>query len=366
MTTIASSGHAAPAAPVRRIAIFRALFLGDLLMSAPAWRALRARYPEAEISLIGLPWAEQLLAHMPGLIDRLVPFVGYPGINEVPVAVERTARFLQEQRAYAYDLAIQMHGDGSVSNGFVQALGARATLGFARPGDTRLTTALPHHDDQNEVWRWLRLVAAAGAPTNDARISFALAAADVERVRGILGAPEAGRPLVGLHVGAKDPARRWPATRFAALGQELRRRVGARFVLTGGAAERPAVTVVRRFVGAPVTDLCERTSLGEFAAALAKLDLLVTNDTGASHLAAALGVPSVVIFGPTRPIRFAPLNGALHRVVDALEHAPAHLDPEQALAALPVAPVLRAALEQLAAHRGHLAGAPLAAHAIGS
>jgi ADP-heptose:LPS heptosyltransferase len=359
-----STTTSTPPAQVRRIAIFRALFLGDLLMSAPAWRALRSHFPAAEISLIGLPWAEQLLAHMPGLIDRLVPFAGYQGIDEVPAAAERTARFLQEQRAHSYDLAIQMHGDGSVSNGFVQALGAKATLGFALPGDTRLTTSLPHHDDQNEVWRWLRLVAAAGAPAADARISFALAAPDVEQVRAILGAPDGERPLIGLHVGAKDPARRWPATHFAALGKQLRERTGARFVLTGGAAERPAVTVVRRQIGAPLTDLCARTSLGEFAAALAELDLLVTNDTGASHLAAALGVPSVVIFGPTRPARFAPLNGVLHRVVDALEHAPGHSDPEQALRALPVEPVLRAALDQLAAHRSHPAGAPLAAHAI--
>lgn len=345
---------------VRRIVIYRALFLGDLLMAAPAWQALRRRFPAAEISLIGLPWAEQLLGHLPGLIDRLIPFPGFPGIKEVPYLPERTARFLEAQRAYGYDLAIQMHGDGSVSNGLAQALAARASLGFARPGDTRLSSGLPHRPGQHEVLRWLELVAAVGAPADDPRIPFRLDERDLSRARDLLPRPS-GAPLIGLHVGAKDPARRWPAPRFAALGQQLHQRTGASFVLTGGADERPATTVVRSLIGAPTIDLTARTTLGEFAAVLSQLDLLVTNDTGASHLAAALGVPSVVLFGPSRPANFAPLDRGLHRVVDALEHAPAGRDAAAALRDLPVGPVLTSALEQLATHRT----APLAARTIG-
>jgi len=336
---------------VRRIAIYRALFLGDLLMTAPAWRALRRRFPGAEITLIGLPWASELLAHLPGLIDRLVPFAGFEGINEVPYVPERTAAFLEAQRTHGYDLALQMHGDGSVSNGFVQALAAKASLGFALPGDNRLTASLPHRTDRNEVLRWLQLVAAAGAAPDGYQAGFVLADRDVARARTLLPGPSEG-PLIGLHVGAKDPARRWPATRFAALGQELRRRSGARFVLTGGAGELPATAVVRGMLDGGVTDLTARTTLGEFAAVLVGLDLLITNDTGASHLAAALGVPSVVLFGPTRPESYAPLDRELHRVVDAVEHAPARLSPEATLRALPVEPVLAAALAQLEAYRG--------------
>ena len=97
----------------------------------------------------------------------------------------------------------------------------------------------------------------------------------------------------------------------------------------------------------PPLDLAGATDLGTFAALIARLDLLVTNDTGASHLAAATATRSVVLFGPSRPGRWAPLDGARHRVVDALAAAPPGTDPAAALARLPVETVLAACDEAL-------------------
>src|SRR5215216_2909145 len=145
------------AAPVQRIAVLRALFLGDLLCAVPAFRALRRRYPAAEITLIGLPWAEELVRRLP-YIDRLLPFPGYPGIPEVEYCPERTAAFLSTARAYSYDLAIQMHGSGGISNGFVADLGARMSLGYRQGTDERLLMSLPYCPDEHEVVRWLRLI----------------------------------------------------------------------------------------------------------------------------------------------------------------------------------------------------------------
>src|SRR5215469_16269914 len=99
------------AAP-RRIAIFRALQLGDLLVAVPALRAIRKHFPAAEITLIGLPWAASFVRRFSCYIDRFVEFAGFPGINEVEAHPERTASFLEEQRVYSYDLVIQMHGSG--------------------------------------------------------------------------------------------------------------------------------------------------------------------------------------------------------------------------------------------------------------
>ena len=115
-----------------------------------------------------------------------------------------------------------------------------------------------------------------------------------------------GSPLIGLHPGARDPARRWPAERFAALADALVERHGARIVLTGDAGEREIVAAVRGAMRGAALDLTGRTGLGLFAATVARLDLLVTNDTGASHLAAAARTPSVVLFGPTSPEHWGP------------------------------------------------------------
>src|SRR3954451_11977568 len=93
-----------PTAYCKKIAVFRALYLGDLLLAIPALRALRAGFPGAEITLIGLPWAASFAQRFERYVDRFVEFPGYPGIDEVVVEPERSARFLAEQRAYGYDL----------------------------------------------------------------------------------------------------------------------------------------------------------------------------------------------------------------------------------------------------------------------
>jgi ADP-heptose:LPS heptosyltransferase len=159
------------------------------------------------------------------------------------------------------------------------------------------------------------------------------------------------RRLVGLHIGAKDPARRWPPKRFAALGDQLWSRHGVALVLTGGAAERPLADEVLRELHAPVLDLVGRTDLGTFAAVIASLDLLVTNDTGASHLAAATGTPSVVLFGPTCAGRWAPLDHTRHRALDGRTLVPWCHDGVRALRHLPVEAVMAACAEQLGVRR---------------
>lgn len=350
---------------VQRIVIMRALFLGDLLMTVPAWRALRRRFPRAEITLISLPWAECLLDHLPGLLDRFEPFPGWEGIAEVPFEPARTAAFLAEQQARRYDLALQMHGNGRASNGFVAALGARRTVGYACSGDERLDLGLAHTPEQNEVERWLQLAEALGAPAHGTHAEFALGPAHYASADALLGELVSDGPLIGLHTGAKEPARRWPLESFATLANQLHNRLGATVVLTGTAGEQAATAQLRQMLRGPALDLAGRTALGSFAALLGRLDLLVTNDTGASHLAAAMGVPSVVLFGPSRPAQFAPPDGALHRVLDALELVQAN-DPAAALRRLPVEVVLAACLAQLARQRGAATQAAVLAHALGS
>lgn len=332
---------------MHKIAIFRALYLGDLLMTVPAFRALRRRFPQAEITLIGLPWAETFLRHLEG-IDRFVAFGGYAGIQEVAYDPQRSANFIAAQRAYGYDLVLQMHGDGNITNGLVAALAPHTTLGFARPGDTRLSVSLPHRLDRNEVLRWLQLIAVLGAPTDDTRIAIALEQRD-EALAAALLRPTATRrgPLIGMHVGAKEAIRRWPPERFAALADALTAQYGAQIALTGTPGEQPLAAAVEQAMQTAPLNLVGRTDIGAFAALLTRLDLLVTNDTGASHLAAATRTPSVVLFGPTRPEHFAPLDGERHRVVDALALAGWSADPTAALQQLPVAPVLAACTAQL-------------------
>ena len=116
--------------PARRIAVVRALQLGDMLVAVPALRALRAGYPDAEITLIGLPWAASFAARLDRYVNLFLPFPGWPGIDETPYDEARTEQFIAEARAHDYDLVVQMHGSGGQSNPFALALGGRVTAGY--------------------------------------------------------------------------------------------------------------------------------------------------------------------------------------------------------------------------------------------
>src|SRR5438270_12573081 len=103
---------------VRRVVVLRALQLGDMLTAVPALHSLREGFPRAEITLIGLPWAEQFAQRFGHYIDRFVPF------THSESDVGKTERFLEEQRAHRYDLAIHMQGDGSTGSDVIAGLGA--------------------------------------------------------------------------------------------------------------------------------------------------------------------------------------------------------------------------------------------------
>src|SRR3954468_7834068 len=95
---------------LKKIVVFRALQIGDMLCSIPAIRALRGAYPTAEIVLVGLPWAKMLVERFPNYFNSLIPFPGFPGLPEQPVNRLAIPSFLQEIQGHKFDLALQMHG----------------------------------------------------------------------------------------------------------------------------------------------------------------------------------------------------------------------------------------------------------------
>jgi ADP-heptose:LPS heptosyltransferase len=303
---------------IQRIAVFRSLQLGDLLVAVPALRALRARFPHAEITLIGLSWAREFAQRFQHYIDRFVEFVGYPGIDELPVDTQRLAQFLVVQRQYRYDLAIQMHGSGRTSNPFVYALGARMTVGYyegARP--EILTLGAPYPHDQHEIYRNLGLISLLGTiKPADPHLEYPLLEKDREEAAVLLHPlSDTRHPWIGIHPGSRPPARRWPAEYFAIVADALSQHLGAQVVLTGGPGEEAIVQAVLERMQMPALNLVGQTSLGGLAALISELDLFISNDTGPAHLAHALDCPSITLFGPADFQRWAPLDQIVHAAV---------------------------------------------------
>jgi ADP-heptose:LPS heptosyltransferase len=197
--------------PIRRVAVFRALQLGDLLCTVPALRALRRALPESEITLIGLPWARSFVARFSAYLDHFIEFPGYPGLPEREPALRDLPRFLATVQDCRFDLAIQMHGSGTITNPLVAAFGARRTAGYAGPGaycpDAGLF--LPFPEQENEVRIHLRLMGFLGVTSESEALEFPLSDDDRSALRSM---PEVARLMPGayacIHPGARLRSRR--------------------------------------------------------------------------------------------------------------------------------------------------------------
>ncbi len=296
-----------------RIAVVRALQLGDLLCAVPALRALRATHSATSITLVGLPWARSLARRFTRYLDSFVEFPGFPGLPETACNAAAVPAFFETMRDAEFDLVVQMHGDGRLMNPIAALLGGRATGGFYRPGRycPDAEGYIEWRDDEHEIHRWLRLVEHLGAPPKGGHLEFPLEPADWRELEAL---HLSGLRYAVVHPGSQLPSRRWPAERFAEVADELAAD-GLHIVLTGTQAEEPLVQRVKRAMREPAIDLSGRTTLGGFAAVVAKARLVVCNDTGISHVAAALRTPSVVVASGSDPRRWAPLNRELHRVL---------------------------------------------------
>jgi len=299
------------------IVLFRALQLGDLLCAIPAFRALRIAFRDSRITLAGLPWAHAFVTRFMHYLDDFVAFPGIPQLPEQPADVAALPGFFADMRARHFKLAVQMHGSGAQTNAIVARFDAARTVGFHPQGERAATTGdfYPYPERGHEIRRLLRLLEFLGIPPQGEELEFPLFDDDYQQLHALTGmdALEPAR-YVCLHPGARDAAKRWPAKHFARIGEALHD-AGYRVVLTGSGAERPLTTAIARAMRNPSINCAAPVSIGALAALLNHARLLVTNDTGVSHIAAALRLPSVVVFSATDPDRWAPLDTRLHRVV---------------------------------------------------
>lgn len=311
-------GHALPAqlSSLESVLVFRALKLGDMLCAVPALRALRSAFPGARIALAGLPWAARFAARFSRYIDEFIPFPGHPGLPEQYGDPFRFRKFRRDMRLRGFGLAIQMHGSGMISNEIVMSLGGRITAGF-HPTDQMSPDPKcfpPYPEDLPEVERNLALLHHLGVPSRGTDLEFPLLAGD-EQELAQSGLPETVRPgtYVCIHPGASRREKCWPVDEFAGVALAVRDR-GLTVVVTGDRSEADLAARICSALGTGCIDAATpNLGLGALALLIRGSCLLVCNDTGVSHIAAALSVPSVVIFSQADPVRWAPLDRNHHR-----------------------------------------------------
>ncbi len=286
--------------------------IGDMVLSTPALAALRERYPQAHVCVLTTPHAAPILAGT-GLADRVI--TAQRELIEkrrlIGSAID-TAKLLLDIRRARFDAVLYFHHFTTRAGAWrFAALGAAAGrarkigLDNGRGGFLTDRAPDPGFDSAHTADCWLQVAALAGASSEPRSPVIA-----IDHSGADLLPPKDDFPRIAIHAGsgAVNPARRWDAEKFAALADRLVERENAHIVLVGGKGdENDAVfALMQPTTQARTVNLTAKTSLAGLAGVLAACDRFIGADSGVMHIAAAVGVPVVAMFGSTNTVTWRP------------------------------------------------------------
>lgn len=279
-------------------------WVGDAIMALPALRAIRERFPEAEITILARPYVASIYKDQK-VCDHTM-FVGYK------------RDMLNEMRAQKFDVALLLQ------NAFEAAwlawrAGIPERIGYARDGRSLLLTkavAVPKPGEVplHEQYYYLELLRRAGwldSLPNESFITLNVPGESRQGAEEFLLSAGAKPDNLRIAIGAGasyGSAKCWPPDRFAELANRLQAQTGADVILLGTSAEAAVSSAIAASMRRPPIDLTGKTAINDLPALLSQCHLFIGNDSGAMHVAAAVGLPVVAVFGPTDPFGTAPVT----------------------------------------------------------
>jgi heptosyltransferase II len=281
--------------PIDKILIRCPNWVGDSVLAIPAMKAMRAQFPNTEITLLARPWVAGLFTSAP-FIDQVWSEPKTSGLGG-------WSRITREIRRRQFDLAVLL------PNSFESALaiylgGVPPRVGYAPAGRRcLLTTALrPGNTMRHQVHYYLDLVKTLSVAVDRPSIDLTATADEKKTARKLLaaeGIPESA-PFLVLNPGAAyGSAKRWSDDRFAEVGKRLAQEFHLGIAIVGSESERPIAESIQKKMNLPVAVITGKTTLETLIGVLSESSLTITNDSGPMHIAAALGKPTIAIFGPT-------------------------------------------------------------------
>ena len=321
--------HQLPSWNPKKIMVRATNWIGDAVMSLPAIEALRARFPDSEIVVVAKPWVSELYQHHPAVSRQIV----YDADGEHR-GIRGFRKLIRELRSESFDAAILFQ------NAFQAAWMAwrariAVRIGYARDGRSSLLNeaveVISPAACGHQVYYYLQLLFRSGLIDKPASLEEVhLHLADSERrwaARQLLTLGLGGRRfLVGICPGASfGPAKRWLPDRFAKLADRLIDALGADVLIFGSPAESALAEEVAQAMGHTPVLVAGKTSLRELMALLTKCHLVITNDSGPMHLAAALHLPLLAIFGSTNQRETGPIGHRMRIIKHAVECSPCGL-----------------------------------------
>ncbi len=296
-------------------------WVGDAVLAIPAMKAVRQTYPAAEITLLVRPWVAGVFTSAP-FVDRVWSEPRPAGIGDWM----RLARGIREKR---FDMGLLFPNSfESAAMMFLARVPRR--VGYARDGrGWMLTTSIrPSPEKRHQVHYYLDLAAAVSASVDYPSIEIAANAEEKSKARKLLESAgiAPGRRFLVLNPGAAyGSAKRWGEERFAEAGDALASELGIDVAIIGSEVERSIAERIRSLMRNRVAVLNGKTSLETLIGVISESLLVLTNDSGPMHIAAALGVPTVAVFGPTDDIATGPFGRRTRIVKEPVNCSPCML-----------------------------------------
>lgn len=318
-----SQSHHLPFSPSSTLSISRILirstnWIGDAVMTTPAMGAVRATFPHAEITVVGPPAVAELFSSHPHC-DRVMVF-DKRGESRGLRGLWRFSRRLAHE---GFDLAILFQNaiEAAILARFA---GIPIRLGYRTDGRGFLLThgvSLGQAEKRlHHTAYYLDLLSLSGIRGGDGRLRLECTDAEREWARRLLSGQKV---WIGINPGAAyGSAKRWLPERFAEVADQLARDTGGGILITGGPGETDICGEIERSLDAPCLNLAGKTTVRQLMAVISRCGLLVTNDSGPMHVAAALDVPIVALFGSTDPTTTSPLGDKVRIVRKPVPCAP--------------------------------------------
>lgn len=282
----------------KRILIIQTAFLGDVVLTIPLIMATKKAFPDAYLSVMVIPSVKEVLENNPD-IDEIIVY-DKKGKDRSWLAFRS---LVLKIKARHFNVALLPHRSfKSVLLCFLARIPVR--IGFASAAGRMLyTDKVPYRQSQktHEIERNLDLLKPLGVKDRKSTIFIDPGKEAINQALELCSEYEikAGDLVIGINPGSVWPTKRYGTEKYAALADRLAQELNATIVIIGGPADVPVADKMAHEMHETAINLAGRTSLSQLTALMKRMNLLVTNDSGAMHIAVALGVPVVAIFGPT-------------------------------------------------------------------
>ncbi len=291
------------------ILIIKPSSIGDVIHALPFLKAIRGRYPDAVISWLINRGIDEIIRDNPNL-DEVILFERkrWGGFDDIGYKFKGLTEFIRELRQKGFDLVIDLQG--LFRSGIITYLsGADYRIGFANAREFSpvfYNYKVSHPPiEMHAVDRYLFIAKELGADITQKDFTINIPVKEKGYIDGLIG-KDKKRPLIAINPSARWETKMWPLKRYAELIDAIAAKLKAQPVLIGSKEDEVRINEMLSMTKSKPLNLSGKTSLLQLSALLKKADLLITNDSGPMHIAAAVGTPVVAIFGPTRPVRTGP------------------------------------------------------------